>query len=573
MALLLFALVEPGICVGANYWLAGNDDYSSSSMTGQGNPAGWATSPTGYKSTSSMKAGNNYFIPTNTTRTLMTNVGNRDISYIVPGESLTVQSGGSLGNVSLTGGNSSFVFPLLVLEDDAVIQFSNASGMESMLTLNGDFRLGTRSTLSVQGHVSKVNGKNVILFYSLAGTVHGGSDASLVFNYRCDNEERAWTNSNTKVTGDLSDFNGSIVVYANPIMISKSRQCSVELAGVSSTPADPPAGETAYVVVTNGATLIVDHDWTSGANRIWDFGNGATPTIYVPAGKTVTINGEVRGSVGFRKSGPGTLVLGGGGPLSGTCEVLSGKVRLEGGAVAFRRLFRPRSALSLPSGYAMLDYIDLSGANVNSYVDTGYTPTSGSVGFLYDLYVNEPLASSSGHRIMGSSPRGTGSWGGVLMGAWCSDAATYCGQIAMGSPAVNIPLDGGLARYERQRMSLLNGMAYSSRGWRNSVLGTVSGFQGNIYLGTIHCESGNMAAGAPQRIYRFKVFEGDALVHDFVPVVRKSDGSLGIYDTLGDKGFRAVADQSCATSGGAYFGSDSEWLEVVRRSGSVYYIR
>lgn len=519
-----------------------------------------------------MKAGNNYFIPTNTTRTLMTNVGNVDISYTVPGESLTVQSGGCLRNISLTGGNSSFVFPLLVLEDDAVLQFSNSSGKESMLTLNGDFRLGTRSKLSVQGHVSKLNGKNAILFYSLAGTVHGGSDASLEFNYRCDNEERAWTNINTKVTGDLSDFNGSIVVYANPIMISKSRQCSVELAGVSSTPADPPAGETAYVVVTNGATLIVDHDWTSGANRIWDFGNGATPTIYVAAGKTVTINGEVRGSVGFIKSGAGTLVLRRGGLLSGACVVLSGKVRLEGEAAALSRLFRPRSALSLPSGYAMLDYIDLSGANVNSYVDTGYTPTSGSVGFLYDLYVNEPLASSSGHRIMGSSPRGTGSWGGVLMGAWCSDAATYCGQIAMGSPAVNIPLDGGLARYERQRMSLLNGMAESSRGWRDSVLGTVSGFQGNIYLGTIHCESGNMAAGAPQRIYRFQIFDGYTLLHDFVPV-QASDGKLGLYDTLGDKGFRAVADQSCATSGGAYLGSDSEWLEVVRQSGSVYYIR
>ena len=376
---------------------------------------------------------------------------------------------------------------------------------------------------------------------------------------------------NQSISGDLSGFTGNLVVYR--YNMTYPGDLIHELVNANSIPADPPDGETAYVIVTNGAVLKVDHDWTSGANRIWDFGNGATPTICVPAGKTVTINGEVRGSVGFRKSGPGTLVLGGGGPLSGTCEVLSGKVRLEGGAVAFRRLFRPRSALSLPSGYAMLDYIDLSGANVNSYVDTGYTPTSGSVGFLYDLYVNELLASSSGHRIMGSSPRGTGNWGGVLMGAWCSDAATYCGQIAMGSPAVNIPLDGGLARYERQRMSLLNGMAESSRGWRDSVLGTVSGFQGNIYLGTIHCESGNMAAGAPQRIYRFKVFEGDALVHDFVPVVCKSDGSLGIYDTLGDKGFRAVADQSCATSGGAYLGSDSEWLEVVRQSGSVYYLR
>ena len=78
--------------------------------------------------------------------------------------------------------------------------------------------------------------------------------------------------------------------------------------------------------------------------------------------------------------------------------------------------------------------------------------------------------------------------------------------------------------------------------------------------------------GDTQRIYRFQIFDGYTLLHDFVPV-QASDGKLGLYDTFGDKGFRQVVDQSCATSGGAYSGSDSDWLEIARGPGSVYYLR
>ena len=93
-----------------------------------------------------------------------------------------------------------------------------------------------------------------------------------------------------------------------------------------------------------------------------------------------------------------------------------------------------------------------------------------------------------------------------------------------------------------------------------------------LYLGTTNVSGQDLAAGAPQRIYRFQIFDGYTLLHDFVPV-QASDGKLGLYDTFGDKGFRQVVDQSCATSGGAYAGGDSEWLEVERGSGAVYYIR
>jgi len=73
-------------------------------------------------------------------------------------------------------------------------------------------------------------------------------------------------------------------------------------------------------------------------------------------------------------------------------------------------------------------------------------------------------------------------------------------------------------------------------------------------------------------VYRYKIFESERLVHDFVPVQRTSDGAVGLYDTFGNLGFRPAADAQYIAAGPAYSGSDSEWLEVVP-SGFLYILR
>ena len=74
-------------------------------------------------------------------------------------------------------------------------------------------------------------------------------------------------------------------------------------------------------------------------------------------------------------------------------------------------------------------------------------------------------------------------------------------------------------------------------------------------------------------VYRFKVFDGSTLVHDFVPVQRTADGAVGLYDTFGNLGFRPAADAQYITAGPAYSGSDSEWLEVAAGSGLTIFVR
>ena len=326
------------------------------------------------------------------------------------------------------------------------------------------------------------------------------------------------------------------------------------------------------IYVTNGVVKVVDQDLTTGAKRAWDFGNGATPAIDVAEGKTLTIKGPIRGASGFLKRGLGTLVLAGSGSgFSGNCEVCSGKVVLEGAATYLkRRCFRVMDSLALPSGYTMLDYIGLSGTGTDSYIDTGFTPATRTFGFLFDYYIGESYAANSGHRVMGSASRANNKWDGVQTGNYSGSSAER-GQMCFGTTTEAISATGGQEAFTRMRISLFNCDAELSRGWRHGfTVNSTPSFYGSVYIGTIHTQS--LSAGSPMRVYRFKVFEGTTLLHDFVPV-SDSSGAIGLYDTYGNLGFRPAAKAAYATSGGVYSGSDSEWIKVGRAPGSVYYLR
>ena len=326
------------------------------------------------------------------------------------------------------------------------------------------------------------------------------------------------------------------------------------------------------IFVTDGAVRVVDEDWTTGARCTWDFGSGATPAIDVAEGKTLTIKGPIRGASGFLKRGLGTLVLAGSGSeFSGNCEVCSGKVVLEGAATYLKRhCFRVRDSLALPSGYTMLDYIGLDGGGTDSYVDTGFTPTTLTFGFLFDYYIGESYAANSGRRVMGSASRANNKWDGVQTGNY-SGSITERGQMGFGTTTEAISATGGQEAFTRMRISLFNCDAELSRGWRHSfTVNSTPSFYGSVYIGTLHTQT--LSAGSPMRIYRYKIFEGTTLLHDFVPVCDSND-TLGLYDTYGNLGFRPVANAARATSGGVYSGSDSEWIEVDRSTGLMIIVR
>ena len=327
------------------------------------------------------------------------------------------------------------------------------------------------------------------------------------------------------------------------------------------------------VVATNGVTVTVERDWNAPAGQVWNFGNGLRSTVYVVAGKTLTINGAITGTSGFVKTGEGTLVLTAASPsFSGYCTVFAGKVRLEGAASSLTRCFRPKDKVAVPAGYTKLDYLSLTGGTA-SYIDIGYAPSSGSFGFFMDYLLKVAPASSDSKRIMGSSKINNGHWGGLMMSTYCQNVNTQGGQFSFGALQY-LTKDGGLTANERMRIKLENGVAQLSCGW-SYAFGTaidMKYFYGNIYIGNINTET-ITTTSAPMDIYRFKVFDGTTLLHDFVPVARTSDGVVGLYDTYGNLGFRPAADAQYITAGSAYSGSDSEWLEVAAGSGLTIFVR
>ena len=458
----------------------------------------------------------------------------------------------TLSNVLVRAGGSLILDPIA---ENGTTLYSN--------TIGGTFDLEDGASIVLSAETTAAD--NVSKQYILSGAVTG---KGTVWMPSMNTGATYSTPLANQITGDLSGFTGDIGTWNGVAAVS------LELVNANSIPGDPDPPDVAYVVVTNGATLKIDQDWTSPANRVWDFGDGARPTVFVAEGKTVEIKGPLKGASGFVKTGAGTLVLRNASPsFSGMCFVLSGKVCLEGGARKLAPLFRRKETLSLPTGYTLLDHLSLTGGGVDSYIDTGYTPTTATFGFVFDWSPNEN-AGSSGHRVMGSAYRDGNIWNGVMVGNYSSKTGSSSGQFGFGTTLASVPASsaGGYLPYERMRLMLANGFAELDRGWSQSFgTATTPAYYGSIYIGTIHTQT--VTAGSPQDVYRFQVLEGDTLLHDFVPVLRASDGAIGLYDTFGDLGFRGAADAQYISAGPAYSGSDSEWLEVAEPTGLQIMVR
>ena len=154
-----------------------------------------------------------------------------------------------------------------------------------------------------------------------------------------------------KITGDITGFTGDIGTW------NGNNPTSLELVNAESLPGDPLPQDVAYVVVTNSATLKVDSNWVSPTNRIWILGDAGTPTIEIPDGATVVIDGDLVGSAGFNKTGAGTLVLKGASPdLLGTVTISAGILRLGGKASTLTS----KSGLTITESGGVLDISSLA---------------------------------------------------------------------------------------------------------------------------------------------------------------------------------------------------------------------
>ena len=187
-------------------------------------------------------------------------------------------------------------------------------------TYGGSIDLAKGSTLIFDAAKTAGDAKH----HTLSATVTG--NGSIIMRTAADSQTYG-TMLTQQITGNLTNFRGNISTYNGGTPVT------LQLVNATSIPGNPIPTETAYVVVTNGATLQINNNWTSPTNRIWILGNSGVPTINIPTDKTVTIEGDLIGSAGFRKTGAGTLILRGASPkFSGEITVIDGRVLLAGDA-------------------------------------------------------------------------------------------------------------------------------------------------------------------------------------------------------------------------------------------------
>ena len=180
--------------------------------------------------------------------------------------------------------------------------------------------------------------------------------------------------------------------------------------------------------------------------------------------------------------------------------------------------------LTLPVGYTQVDYIESTGTQ---YIDTGITPANG-FGFEIDCMVlTQVSVSATSTKLLGSSKFNNGSWGGVFIGTYPTNAG---GQLSWFNNS-NL-YDPGLTGYTRQTIKSRNNVYTKPNGATvNTPYSTDDYINGSLYLFTVHSDGTFGNAGA--RIYSCKLYNNDTLVRDFIPCYRNSDNEVGLYDLVG----------------------------------------
>ena len=313
-----FSISLPGIT--AYYMLDGKEPTNASSISGAGSSTGWSTGKdSGVRSIAGITAQNAiYFIRGD--RWCRSQPGGAN--YATPSSTTIVIEPSSVWTIADKQKTNTLTLSNLVVSAGGKLVVSPVSdGGNFDNTYAGNYTLGEGASVEISAAVFSNSRKQCIL----RATVSGRGEIVMPTML----SEAGYTGALlNQIAGDISGFTGDLKTWNG-----LSNAYTLELVDAVSVPGDPAPSEVAYVVVTNSATLKIDQNWVSPTNRIWVLGDAGRPTIEVPAGKTVEINGDLVGSVGFVKTGDGMLVLRGASEaFAGEITISAGTLRLAGQA-------------------------------------------------------------------------------------------------------------------------------------------------------------------------------------------------------------------------------------------------
>lgn len=180
---------------------------------------------------------------------------------------------------------------------------------------------------------------------------------------------------------------------------------------------------------------------------------------------------------------------------------------------------------TLPSTYNAIKYLQFTGTQ---YINTGVTVDS-NTGFDITFEVLNGQSSSPYYNLFGV--RGNDSSGGTSENQNFfridtipvdSNSGT---EFKYGSTVYN----SGIKNTSKINIKLLNKVYTKPDGSTITVAGTItSGL--SMYIGCINKAGTAYGNKASMKLYRFKIYNGSTLTHDFIPAQRVSDKVLGLYD-------------------------------------------
>lgn len=186
-----------------------------------------------------------------------------------------------------------------------------------------------------------------------------------------------------------------------------------------------------------------------------------------------------------------------------------GKAFIMGGKAGMKAPATSR----LPSGYTELAGIQSSGTQ---YIDPEYAPKA-TTKVECDFAYTKIASQYSGLYI-------SGSWFMFGMGSGGSMEYYLGSTYKAGSTATTdrkvIVLDASAGTVVDNGTTCLSGASYTAQTGKNLLIFALQ-------------RSSAINSYCYMTLYAYRVYEADALVHDYVPAMRDNDGEIGLYDMVG----------------------------------------
>ncbi len=277
-------------------------------LTGTDNAAPTSFDAKGFWDNSAApSAVNDYVIPSGKLLRCRTEGG------VFQGRSLNILGGGDMAicGVSVT-------FPLLRLFDNGTITIRTDGDIN---TLKGNVHVhaaqGSPATIELETNNSRI--------LRMPATLHG--DGDLRFRYYKTSSSTAMTK--VFVNGDNRDFTGGVELHQFKVTVDFANEAAIGGPGKAFR-ADRITFSSNAVLQVSNSYAIQDPTFGITFKPMGPVGSDGG-TMDVQAGQTLEVNVPVAGSVSWRKSGSGTLVIGGTNDNS-----FSGTFRHKAGTVVFR---------------------------------------------------------------------------------------------------------------------------------------------------------------------------------------------------------------------------------------------